>query len=147
MTRNPKFLFISKDGPALQRVNLLISDLDDQKKGVRKSLRKGMLPQELAESILDLLRADKSLIQLSVLENEPALIGGKEGFRLVYTNRSDQVRYKTIYYGLLIGETFYRISYSAPVRYYFDRDAAVFEQIVKSFSLGEKKSGDAAASK
>jgi hypothetical protein len=44
-------------------------------------------------------------------------------------------------------KTFHRISYSAPVRYYFSKDVAAFEKIVKSFTVAEEKSNAAAAAK
>jgi len=146
-TKDPKDLVITRDGPALQQVYVFIRDIADQSKDAKKIVRKGMLPQEVSETILDILRTNKSLVQFTVVDNEPAQIGGREGFRLVYTYLNGKVRYRCIYYGMLQGETFYRISYSAPVRYYFDKDAAAFEGIVKSFKLVEEKGADAAAAK
>jgi hypothetical protein len=147
ITKDPKSILVSKDGPALQQVRVFTRDLAEQSEEVKKRITKGMLPQEVAESLLDRMRSDKSMAQFTVVENEPALLGGKEGFRLVFTYKSDKVRYRCIYYGLLDGETFYRVSYAAPVRYYFDKDAAAFEEIVKSFKVAEEKSGAAAAGK
>jgi len=139
VTNDPKNLRITRDGTALQQILVFIGDIAEQDKNAKKKLKKGMLPQEVAESILDRMRSDKSLIQFTVVENEPALIGGEEGFRLVCTYTKGKVRYRTIYYGMLRGEKFYRISYSAPIRYYFDKDVASFEEIVKSLKLVEEK--------
>ena len=137
-TKDPKSLNITRDGLPLQQVNVYIIDITKLEKENEKILSKSMLPQELAERVLDRMRSNKSVSQFTVVENVPAQIGGKEGFRVVYTFRQDKVRYREIYYGMLQGETYYRISYSAPVRYYFDKDVAVFEEIVKSFKLDEK---------
>lgn len=138
-TDNPKNLYISKDGPPLQKIYLYAGDITEMGKGAKKTLKKGMLPQEVAEFLLDVFRADKSLGQFTVIENAPAKLAGRDGFRLVNTYKSNAVRYREIYYGLLEGNTFYGISYNAPVRYYFDKDAAAFEAIVKSFNLAEVK--------
>lgn len=146
-TRDPKHLYVTKDGPALQQMYVFVGDIAEQGKNAKKTLKKGMLPQELAESVLDIMRSDKRLGQFTVVENAPAQLGGRDGFRLVYTYKSDKVRYRTVYYGMLQGDTFFRISYSAPVRYYFDKDVTVFEEIVKSFKLAEAKSGDAVQAK
>lgn len=117
------------------------------KKDAKKVLKANMLPQEVADFILDILRSDKKLSQFTLVKNEPAQLGGKDGFRLVYTFMINKVRYRNIYYGMLQDKTFYRISYSAPVRYYFDKDVAAFEKIVGSFKLVEEKSGAAVAAK
>jgi hypothetical protein len=118
-----------------------VVDITKYEKEAKKTLKKNMLPQEAAEEVLDIMRSDKSVGQFMVVENTPAEIGGREGFRLVYTYKNDEVRYRSVYYGLLQGEKFYRISYAAPVRYYFDKDAAVFEEIVKSFKLTGTSAG------
>ncbi len=136
-SKNTKNMRITRDGLALQQIHVLIADITKQDKDAKKRLKKGMLPQEVAEGILDVMRSDKRLGQFTLVENAPAQIGGREGFRLVYTYRNEKVRYRTVYYGLLQDEKFYRISYTAPVRYYFDKDVAAFEEIVKSFKLTE----------
>ena len=137
-TKDPKSLNITRDGLPLQHIYVYITDITKLEMDNNKILKKGMLPQELSEKVLDRMRSNKRVSQFTVVENVPAQVGGKEGFRVVYTYRQDKVRYRDIYYGMLQGETYYRISYSAPVRYYFDKDVAVFEEIVKSFKLEEK---------
>ncbi|MBI5142765.1 MAG: hypothetical protein HZA20_11345 [Nitrospirae bacterium] len=136
-TKNPKHMYITKDGLPLQQIYMFTGDITEMGKGAKKTLKKGMLPQEVAEFFLDVFRSDKSLGQFTVIENAPAQLAGKDGFKLVNTYKSNAVRYREIYYGLLEGNTFYAISYNAPVRYYFDKDAAAFEEIVKSFRLVE----------
>lgn len=130
-----KFMAVTKDGQALQNIFASVMDITEYDEEVKKKVIKGMLPQETAQVVIDKLKADKSLGQLKIVENEPADLGGNDGFRLVYTYRYSDVRYKSVFYGMLHGEEFYRMVYSAPVRYYFDRDVAAFEQIVKTFKL------------
>jgi hypothetical protein len=43
--------------------------------------------------------------------------------------------YRSIYCGFMLGDWFYGISYTAAVRYYFDRDADTFEAFLESFRL------------
>jgi hypothetical protein len=135
---DPKSLVITKDGETLQQIYVYVGDISKQDKDAKKILKKGMLPQEAAEVILDLKRSDQSLSQFTVVENLPAQLGGNEGFRMVYTYRQNKVRYKIVSYGMLQGERFYRITYTAPVRFYFDKDVSAFEEIVKSFKMVEK---------
>ena len=136
-SRNPKNLNVTRDGQPLQNIYINVTDITKQDKEDKKILQKSMLPQEAAQLMIDSMSSDKSVGQFRVVENTPARIGGVDGFRLVYTYRRGDVRYKSIYYGLLQGEKFYRISYSAPVRYYFDKDIAAFEEIVRSLKLTE----------
>lgn len=138
---NPKNLVITTDGPELQSIFLSVIDLvelekkQDKGKPYNKRVKKGMLPQEAAETILDNMRSDKSIAQFTLIENIPAQVGGKDGFKLDYTYKLGKLREKCIYYGMLNGDNFYRISYCAPVRYYFDKDVAQFEKIAASFRI------------
>ena len=134
-----KNMFVTKDGQALQNIFASMMDITEYDEEVRKRVIKGMLPQEAAQVVIDKLKADKRLGQLTIVENGPSELGGGDGFRLVYTYRANDVRYKCIFYGMLQGEIFYRISYDAPVRYYFDKDVTEFEQLVKTFKLASDK--------
>jgi hypothetical protein len=140
-TRNPKSLVVTHDGPELQSVYVHVVDLSelekkrDKDKPAGKLLTKGMLPQEAAETILDGMQSNKRLSRFTVIENKPAKVGGKDGFRLDYTYKDDKLRNRCIFYGMLHEDKFYRISYCATVRYYFDKDLEEFENIAASFKV------------
>lgn len=140
--RQPQNLVVTKEGPQLQSIIVEVFVLDIKKDDAKnkKLFKKGMLPQEAAEVVIDVLQSDRSIPQFAVIENAPVRINGREGFRLVYTNKRNNLRYKSVYYGILHGEKFIRISYSAPLRHYFEKDIAVFEEVVRSFKLTETKS-------
>lgn len=140
MHAEQKSLHASKDGVSLQNIWVVVMPLSEQRSDAKKTLKKGMLPEEVAEVIVDGLQSDQSLSQFMVAENVPVKIGGVEGFRLVYTFKRKKLQYKSVYYGLLHGEKFYRLTYSAPVLYYFEKDVAAFEKIVQSFALPGKGS-------
>ncbi|HMK44752.1 MAG TPA: hypothetical protein VK445_11515 [Dissulfurispiraceae bacterium] len=129
---------ITKDGELLQDIHASVWDIKKYKEDDKKIVKKGMLPQEVAQVAIDRLSSNKQFAQFTVLQNEPAQLAGRDGYKLVCSYRMDKVRYKSVLYGMLNGETLYRISYTAPVRYYFDRDAAAFENIVKTFRLAER---------
>jgi hypothetical protein len=140
-TTNPKNMVLTNDGPELQLVYVKIIDISDQDKNMDKEktsgkrLKKGMLPQEVAEIVLDMMHSDKGMVQFTVLENKPVQVGSKDGFRLVYTYKNDKLRNQCIYYGMLHDDKFYRISYCATIRYYFEKDVAQFEKIAASFKI------------
>lgn len=135
MSGKPDNLTVTRDGRLLQSIIVLAIDINKQDSKAKKAFKKGMLPQEASEVIVDLMQNDHGIAQFTVTENTPLTIGGAEGFRLTYTYLRSKVRYKSVYYGVLRGEKFYRVSYTAPVRHYFEKDVAAFEEIVRSFKL------------
>ena len=95
-----------------------------------------MTPQELAELVIDDIRASEALTEARVLENAPAPVGGRKGFRVLATFRDARgLARKIAIYGLLDEKRFYRLFYVAPERHYFARDLPVFEELVRSFRL------------
>jgi hypothetical protein len=129
---------ITRDGEPLQNIHASIWDIKKYKEDDKKIVKKGMLPQEVAQVAIDRLSSNKEFAQFSVLRNEPAQLAGWDGYKLVCSYKVNKVRYKSVLYGMLKGETLYRISYTAPVRYYFDRDVAAFESIVRTFRFSER---------
>lgn len=131
-----EFLFITRDGKDLQYVIIENIHTRDTLKYTKKRFRKGMLPLEAAEVIIDNISSNQDVLNLEVKENKSARIGGHPGFRalLAYKNRNG-LRIRTVYYGFMEGEWFYGIRYAAPQRHYFDKDIRTFERIVASVKL------------
>ncbi len=130
------YLLITRDGLFLQYITIVERDVDSAFRYTKKKLRPGMMPQEAAEVVLDDLGLNTNVTNLEVKENRPAKVSGAPGFKAVFTYRdTDGLRYKTAYYGVLKGERFYGIRYTAPARHYFDTDLRTFESVVASFQL------------
>ena len=131
-----KYLLISRDGPFLQYVLVQERHIDQPFRHTKKRFQRGMLPQEAAEVILDEISSDQSVFNFSVIENIPATINRYEGFRIVFKYRNkDGLGFKTIYYGVIMGERFYSIRYNAAERYYFEKDLKTFERVLNSFTI------------
>jgi hypothetical protein len=130
------YLLVSKEGPFLQYVLVQDRYLDKPFRHTKKKMKKGMLPQEAAEVVLDEITSDQSVLDFEVLENVPAKKNGQDGFRVLftYTNR-DGLKLKTVYYGFLSAERFYSIRYTAAKRYYFLKEIPIFDQLLNSFKL------------
>jgi hypothetical protein len=135
---DPEFFGITRDGTPLQRISARATEVGKPLDlgGGRRAVVAGMSAQELAELVVDDLRAADGLTELEVLENAPATLSGREGFRLLAAYRSaDGLRTRFACYGVLDGGRFYRLSYFAAERHYFDRDLPVFDAIARSFRL------------
>lgn len=128
------YLLISREGPFLQYVLLQDRHLDKPFRHTKKKMKATMLPQEAAQVILDEVASDRSVLDFEVLENVPAKIDRQQGFRILFTYKNrDGLKLRTIYYGCLVGETFYSIRYTAAERYYFSKDIGIFNRILSSF--------------
>jgi len=141
MRQNTDELFlITKDGLLLQKAVISRKNLADEKQfsHTRKRVTEGMLPQELAEVVIDDYQSDSDHPFEAVEENVPETVAGKPAFRirLVYSTK-DGLRYRCLIYGFIAGSWFYEIAYVAPARHYFDRDLAAVQNMVKSLSLAK----------
>lgn len=129
-------VMVSRDGPYLQYILLQERPLDRPFPHTRKYLNPQMLPQEAAQIIIDDLKSDPAVMNLTVIENEPVLVDGHDGFKLLFGYRSrDGLMLKTAYYGVIYGSNFYSLRFTAPQRHYFDKDIHTFESILANFHL------------
>lgn len=140
MRRNPGkpgSLLITRDGTPLQRI---IVDATEFGKplGLGESKRvvtAGMSPQELAEVAIDDLTSGTAR-DVRILENAPATVGGRPGFRIVAAvPAGGGPARKAALYGVSSEARFYLLLYVAPERHYFARDLPTFEELARSFRL------------
>jgi hypothetical protein len=130
------YLLVSKEGPFLQYVLVQDRHQDKPFRHTRRKMKEGMLPQEAAEVILNEISADRSVLDFEILENVPVTIDGQDGFRLLFTyTNTDGMKLKSLYYGVLSGQKYFSIRYTAASRYYFSKDIQIFEKILNSFRL------------
>jgi len=126
----------SRDGLFLQRIDVFQHETGKPVGGTRKAVSARMLPQEVAEVVHDALASSPGMQGMTVLENAPASLDGRPGFKLVVAYKDlDGLRMRSIVYGTLLGEALYELSYSAPERHYFDRDLQAFEQVRSTFRI------------
>lgn len=126
-------LQLSRDGFALQTMQLTKRPLDADFKHTKKKLAAGMPPQEAAEVVVDNLRADPDKVDFHLLENAPSTLVGVPGFKLVYSYRgkSGLLRQSALY-GCLDKGMLVTISLDAPKRYYFQKDLPALEKVKES---------------
>jgi len=130
-----KILLITRDGLLLDRVEFKKRLIGAGFDYTTKVLTPGMMPQEMAEVVLNDFEMNESMKNFRVIENKPATVAGIPGFRLVFSYRQDgDLAYQSVYYGFIKDDLFYSIRFSAPKRHYYEANVATAEQIVKSFS-------------
>jgi hypothetical protein len=131
-------LVITRDGTPLQRIVVGASEVGKPiglGRG-KRAVQAGMSPQELAELVIDDMRATEELTELRVIESAPATLSGRSGFRVLAAFHDGRgLSRRIVLYGLVEGPRFYRLFYTAPERYYFERDLPVFEEVARSFRL------------
>jgi hypothetical protein len=129
-------LRLTRDGLLLQQIGIGKVTLDRELPHTKKRFSKDLLPQELAELIIDDIRSNPDITDFKVFENSPAKVGGQPGFKLVFTYQTkNRLTIKTAYYGVKLGDWYYYLAYQAPQRFYFDKDYPVFEKVKESFKF------------
>lgn len=132
-----ELLVVTRDGTALQRIVVRATELG-KPMGLGESNRQvtaGLSAQELAELAIDDLRS-RAGDDVRILENAPATLSGRAGFRLVASVRPAKgLARRVALYGVSAGPRFYSLLYVAPERHYFGLDLATFEDMARSFRL------------
>ena len=127
-------LILTRDGIELQAITLKRRALEQGFIYTGKKANSGMLPQELAEIVVDDLRANPNFIDLQVVGNSPTTLDGVPGYKLVvqFRNKAGLPK-EAVYYGCLVKGSLYILIYEAPQRHYFPLDLPTFEAVKSSF--------------
>ena len=129
-------LLITRDGLPLQFIRIERVSVGEELAHTKRKFAARMAPQDLAGIEVDDLRSSPETFNFEIVENKPASVAGKPGFRLVYSWKTKEgLRLKRVHYGFLDGKWVYRLIYQAAARYYFDRDLPTFERVRESFRL------------
>lgn len=115
-------------------------------KSLNKRFTPGMSPADAAEVLLGSRKNDPALTDLKVQELTTQTIAGHQAFRVVFDFRlkgsqamlAASPLYRSIYCGFMVDDWFYGISYTAARRYYFEKDAQMFEVFLQSVRLVAK---------
>ena len=129
-------LRLTRDGETLQIIRIERLFFDKDPPHTKRKLTKGMLPQEVAEVVIDDFRSSPNITDYRIIENAPAKVGGQPGFRIVYTYKTKTgLTRKGAYYGVLVNDWYYYLVFEAPARYYFPRDDQTFEKLKETFKI------------
>ena len=139
-TQNGQML-VSRDGFALQVIGVIHRPLDKAFPKTKKAASDSMLPSELAELwIAELKTTSPQTAALTVIDNEPAVLDGRDGFRLRVSYRTPRgLEVNQMTYALADKSGYYQMDYVAPKLHYFDATSSDFEKVVASFRTAGKK--------
>lgn len=132
-------VFLTKDGPSLQRVQIKERDLSKPFDNLEVSLSSNTLISEIAEHYEADIKAEVQGLTVERLALTPASVGNFDGFKLTLkaTNMSG-LEIKILSYGAVANNKFYALTYQAPELFFFDRDLKQFEQMAGSFQVASK---------
>lgn len=129
-------LLLTKDGLPLQLIRIERVAFEEELPHTKKKFTPRMPPNNAADVEVQDLRSSPDLFNFELLDNNPASVGGRPGFRLLYSWKTKEgLRLKRVHYGFLDGRWAYRLIYQAAARHYFDKDLATFERVRESFRL------------
>ncbi|WP_415908433.1 hypothetical protein [Oleiharenicola sp. Vm1] len=134
-------LLATKDGALLQRVVLSHHEIKEPLAHSKRKLEATQTPFEIADAVLDDLRANREMQALKVIENTPQTVGGHPGFRFVVEyGVADPVglKLREVHYGALVGARLYQLTFIAPARHYFERDLAAIDKAAQSLQLAAR---------
>lgn len=133
---NGAVTLLSLDGEDLDLIRISRFDNDKAMQNIKKVPSPKDLPAELADDFIASSKAAEPVSNLTVLVNEPATLGGKNGFHLRYGfSNPDGVRYQSDIYGVCTDNGFYTVLFRAPVLHYFDEHLGEFQKMVTSFQF------------
>ena len=126
---------VSANGPELDLISLLRRDNAKAFPSTKKEASPTELPGDLAADFIAESKTEGNS-NVQVVTNEPAILAGKDGFRVVmeFTTTSG-VHYRSESYGLCTMDGFYALIYRAPVLHYYDLYEPAFKSVVASFQL------------
>ncbi len=128
-------LTATRDGWALQKITVRQLDPGKPLAHTRKQLRAGMAPRELAEVLVDDVRASGANA-LTVVETRPATVAGAPGFRAVLAYKDGEgLARRAVLAGALLGDRVWQVAYDAPERVYFQKDLPTYERALASFAV------------
>ncbi|NND65407.1 MAG: hypothetical protein HKM24_05520 [Gammaproteobacteria bacterium] len=133
------YVYLTKDGPQLQRIGFERAPLDNAFPRLRKR------EQHKITADIDLITLSEryvaniksgSLENIEILSAGQSQLDGRPAFeKLMQYTDSSGVRYRVKAYGLVNENGFYEVYYSAPVLYFYDRDIITFEEVLATYQI------------
>lgn len=133
-------ILITPDSPELGLLVYQVVPASKPMKFTKQIIQKNMLPEDLAELVTDNYQLNQGLSQFKILENNPEVLAGIEGFRLISEFKSgDGNPMKMLTVGLSQQENAIILEFTAPKRVYFDKYKPEIEAIISKFKISPEQ--------
>ena len=138
--RGPSFgdnlLFLTRDGGGIQSINVARWNLKNELGISMRKIALDMLPQEIAETLLNEWKLERGASGFYVDENVPVVVDGVEGFKIKYGFKNGEgVGFKFIFYGFIFKKRFYSVRFGALEQHHYNRDLPSFEAFMESLNI------------
>jgi hypothetical protein len=131
-------LVMTRDGLLLQSIRVSREKYGTKLLNTDNTITKDAEAHEAAQVVVDALSADQSRHHVTVLDNRPATVAGRPGFRLEVTfQTAEGLTLRETVYFVFTGESYVIVRYIAPNRHYHERDLNTFERVVASLKIDE----------
>jgi len=135
-----KAITATRDGLSLQMIRIGFWPHKKSHKSLKKKTSDTMLPSELAELVVAMIRKSSSTKNAKIVENKPMKLVGKQGFKVKLAFKNTKgLRFKRDIYGFATKEGIYFLMYQAPVLHFYPKHKHAFDAAVSSFKLTAKK--------
>jgi len=132
----------SRDGYGLDAISVEVRKHKNAFRAIKKGSSEQALPQELAELLVDDIKAQGGNEGIEVLASEPAELGGRPAFRLHLRTRVvidvGALDYEQIIVGTATPDGLVLVAYRAPSLHYFAAHRQDFETALASFRFEAK---------
>jgi hypothetical protein len=126
-------LTVTRDGVDLQAMMLKKRKIEQGFTNTQKKAAPDISPQELAELVVDDMRANPHYHDIHVVEDSPTALDGDPGYKVVIRYRSKAgLPRQAVHYGCIHTGLLYMLSYDAPQRHYYALDLPTFEAVKNS---------------
>lgn len=109
----------------------------DKKHAPLPRVTANMLITDIPAILESTYRIQLHTMQMSIDDQEPALLGGYKGvkFRYTFAREDDEVQRKGEAVGAFVGDRLYIVAYEAPAIHFFDKDIEKFRQLVTTLKI------------
>jgi hypothetical protein len=128
---------LTKDGISLNYIQINRARLKEKLEFTKKIFTADMLPSDLAEVEIDNLKSDTAISNVTVMENKPMSLSGKDCYFIHYTYQAgNKLTVEGMQYGFLHDNKWvYRIRFEAPKQHYFKTLKPDFDEVILSFKV------------
>ncbi len=129
-------IVMTRDGLLLQRIEIKRDKYGARIENTDRTITEGAEAYDAAQIVIDAMKADQTRAHLTILDNKPVTVAGYPGFMLDVTYQTaDGLTMRETRYVALTEDSYVIISYTAPNRYYHERDAGDFQRVLASVKI------------